>query len=54
MKPQQPKTYGISKSSANWKVHSNTSLHQEIRKISNKKPNSTPKVTRRGNEEPQG
>ena len=31
MKPQQPKTYGISKSSANWKVHSNTSLHQEIR-----------------------
>ena len=31
MKTQQPKTYGISKSSANGKVHSNTSLHQETR-----------------------
>ena len=43
---------GFGKSSAKEKVHSNTGLPQEIRKISNKKPNSTPKVTRKENEEP--
>ena len=46
---------GFSKSSAKGKVHSNTSLTQETREKSNKKPNSTPKATRkRRNEEPQG
>ena len=45
---------GHYKSSAKGKVHSNTGLPQEIRKNSNKKPNSTPKATRKGrNEEPQ-
>ena len=32
MKTQQPKTMGLSKSSAKGKVHSNTSLPQETRK----------------------
>ena len=46
---------GLSKSSAKGKVHSNTSLPQEIREKSNKLPNSTPKATRKGrNEELQG
>ena len=43
------------KSSAKGKVHSNTSLPQETGEKSNKKPNSTPKATRkRRNEESQG
>ena len=43
------------KCNAKGKVHSNKGLHQEIRKKSNKQPNSTPKATREGrNEEPQG
>ena len=46
---------GHYKSSAKGKVHSNTGLPQEIRKNSNKKPNSTPKATGKGrNEELQG
>ena len=46
---------GFSKSSAKGKVHSKTGLLQEIRKKSNKKPNSTPKATRkRKNEALQG
>ena len=49
-----PKPVAHCKSSAKGKVHSNTGLPQEIRKNSNKKPNSTPKVTRKGNEEPKG
>ena len=45
----------FSKSSAEGKVHSNTSLPQETREKSNKQPNFTPKETRkRKNEEPQG
>ena len=46
---------GHCKSSAKWKVHSNTGLPQETRIKSNKRHNSTPKATREGrNEEPQG
>ena len=46
---------GQCKRSAKGKVHRNTSLPQEIRKKSNKLPNSTPKATRKGrNEELQG
>ena len=53
MKTQPKKPMGLSKSSAKGKVHSNTSLPQEIREKSNKLPNSTPKATRKGrNEEP--
>ena len=45
----------FSKSSANWKVHNNTSLPQETREKSNKETNFTPKATRkRRNEKPQG
>ena len=46
---------GHCESSAKGKVHSITCLPQEIRKKSNKLPNSTPKATREGrNEETQG
>ena len=45
MKTQQPKTYGIQKSRAKGKVHSNTSLPQETREKSNKYPNLTLKAT---------
>ena len=46
---------GFSKSSAKWKVHSNTSLPQETREKSNKETNFTPKATsKRRNEKPQG
>ena len=46
---------GHCESSAKGKVYSITGLPQETRKMSNKKPNSTPKATRKGsNEEPQG
>ena len=38
--------WDASKSSSNRKVYSNTSLLQEIRKISNEQPNFTPKGTR--------
>ena len=37
---------GRGKSSFKWKVYSNTILPQEIRKISNKQSNLTPKTTR--------
>ena len=54
-KHNNPKPIGLSKSSAKGKVHMNTSLPQETREKSNKKPNSTPKANRKGrNEEPQG
>ena len=44
----------FSKSSAKGEVHSNTSLPQESREITNKQPNFTPKTTRkRKKEEPQ-
>ena len=46
MKIQWSKTYGHSKSSSKREVYSNTILPQEIRKISNKQPNITPKATR--------
>ena len=46
---------GCTKSSTKGKVHSNTGIHQETRKKSNKQANSTPKATRKGrNEESQG
>ena len=49
------KPVGQCKNSAKGKVHSNTGIPQETRRKSNKKPNSTPKATRKGiNEEPQG
>ena len=48
------KPMGHCKSSAKEKAHSNTGLPQETRKKSNTYPNSIPKVTRKGNEEPQG
>ena len=55
MKTQQPKTYGIRKSSAKGKVHSNASLLQGTGEKSNKLPNFTPNATRkRRNEAPQG
>ena len=38
---------GFSKSSTKREVHSNSSLTQEIREISNKQPNFTPKATRK-------
>ena len=41
------KSLGHSQSSPKWKIHSNTDLPQETRKIPNKQPNDTPKVTRR-------
>ena len=41
---------GFSKSSAERKVHSNTSLPQETREKSNKQPNFTPKETRKKKE----
>ena len=45
---------GFSKSSAKGEVHSNTSLPQESREITNKQPNFTPKTTKkRKKEEPQ-
>ena len=46
MKTQQPKPMGHCKSSAKGKVHSNARLPQEIRKRSNKQPNSTTNATR--------
>ena len=46
---------GFSKSSAKGKVHSNTSIPQEIREKSTKLLSLTTKVTRkRRNEEPRG
>ena len=46
---------GFSKITTKGKVHSNTSLPQETGEKSNKKPNSTPKATRkRKNEALQG
>ena len=41
-----PKPMGVSKSSSKREVYSNTILPQEIRNISNKQPNSTPKAVR--------
>ena len=41
-----PKLMGYSKSSSERVVYSNAILSQEIRKISNKQPNFTPKATR--------
>ena len=53
-KHKNPKPVGHCKSSAKGKVHSNTGIHQEIRKNSNKYPSITPKATRKGrNGEPQ-
>ena len=46
MKTQQLKTYGCSKRSPKREVYSNTILPQEIRNISNKQPNFTPKAAR--------
>ena len=45
-KHHNPKSMRHSKSSSKKKFYSNTSLPQEIRKISNKQPNLTPKATR--------
>ena len=46
IKTQQPKTYGISKSTSKREIYSNTILPQETRKISNNQPNLTPKAIR--------
>ena len=48
IKTQQPKTYGISKSTSKREIYSNTILPQETRKISNNQPNLTPKAIREG------
>ena len=54
-KHNNPKPVGHCKSSAKGKVHSNTGIPQETSKKLNKKPNSTPKATRKGrNVEPKG
>ena len=45
-KHDDPKPTGCSKSSSKREVYSNTSLPQQIRKISNKQPNLTPKALR--------
>ena len=45
-KHNEPKPIGCSKSSSKREVYSNTSLPQEIRKISSKQSNLTPKGTR--------
>ena len=45
MKTQQPKPMGFIKSSAKEKVHSNTSLLQEISEIPNKQPKAVRKRT---------
>ena len=47
MKPQQPKTYAISKCSVKREVHSDTSLPQETRETSRKQPNFITKATRK-------
>ena len=55
MKTKLCKTLGFSKNSAKGRVHSNTSLPQETGETSNKRPNCTPKATRKiRNELPQG
>ena len=46
MKTRLPKSMGCSKSNSKSEVNSNTILPQEIRNISNKQPNFTPKATR--------
>ena len=38
---------GFNKSNAKREVHSNTSLLEDTREISNKQPNFTPKATRK-------
>ena len=45
-KQDNPKPKGCSKSSSKREVYSNTSLAQQIRKISDKQSNITPKGTR--------
>ena len=54
MKHDDPKPMGPGKSSSKREVYSNTILPQETRKISNEKPNLTPKATteRRTNKTP--
>ena len=47
MKHSDPKSMGCSKSSSMREVYSNTVLTQEIRKISNKQLNFTPKGTKK-------
>ena len=47
-----PKFMGHSKSSSKWEIYSNTGLPQEIRKISNKQPNSPPKGIRKRRTKP--
>ena len=44
-KHDDPKPMGCSKSNSKREVYSNTSLPQELRKISNKQPNLMPKAT---------
>ena len=45
-KHEDPKPTGCSKTSCKREVHSNTILPQEVRNISNKKTNFTPKAIR--------
>ena len=50
LKHDNPKPMGHSKNSSKREVYSNTLSPQETKKISNKQPNLTPKLTRK--EEP--
>ena len=52
-KHNNPNSMGCSKSSSKREVYSNAILPQEIRNISNKQPNLTPKATRERTEKPQ-
>ena len=45
MEAHDPKTMGCNKKSSKREVYSNTILSQEIRNISNRQPNCTPKTT---------
>ena len=53
MKTRQPKPMGFSKSSAKGKVHSNTSLPQEIKEITNTLTLHLKQLEKRRKEEPQ-
>ena len=52
MKTQQLKTYGMQQKHFKREFYSNTILHQEIRKTSNRQSNFTPKTTGKKNNKP--
>ena len=47
MKTHNPKSMEVTKSSAKWELHSNTSLPKESKEVSNKWHNFTPKAARK-------